>query len=105
MLFKCNSFSYFSVVPGCGGVLNVTEAAQTFISPGYPNGYLSNLDCRWVLNSPMGSKVWMNITDIDIESHSSCNYDILRIYGSRYNLKIFRFGEKERILTCISPIL
>ncbi|XP_053408750.1 cubilin-like isoform X2 [Mercenaria mercenaria] len=71
-------------VPGCGGILNVTDSLQTVISPGYPDGYQHNLDCTWILNSPVGSRIWLNITDINIEAHSSCSYDILKIYNSGY---------------------
>ncbi|KAL3836256.1 hypothetical protein ACJMK2_021695 [Sinanodonta woodiana] len=67
-------------VPGCGGVLVATEAAQTVISPGYPNGYPSSLDCVWTVSTPVGTRVWINITYIDLESHSTCNYDTLTIY-------------------------
>ena len=70
-------------MPGCGGMLNVTGSLQTVISPGYPYGYQDNLDCTWTLNSPAGSRIWLNITDIDIESHSSCNYDVLRIFNCK----------------------
>ncbi|WAR06690.1 CUBN-like protein, partial [Mya arenaria] len=73
-----------STTPGCGGILNVTDSVQTFTSPGYPTGYQSLLDCVWTLNTRLGTKVWLNITDIDIETHGSCIYDVVKVYSNNY---------------------
>lgn len=62
----------------------MSDSIQTVTSPGYPNGYQNDLDCTWVLNAPIGSRLWLNITNIDIEAHSSCNFDILAIFNSRF---------------------
>ncbi|KAH3692443.1 hypothetical protein DPMN_194284 [Dreissena polymorpha] len=75
-------------VPGCGGTLNVTEATQSLSSPGWPYGYLNNLRCTWSLVAPVGSRVWMNITDMDIESSPTCAFDNITI--NRYGFREFR---------------
>ena len=67
-------------MPGCGGFLNVTEAIQTVTSPGYPDNYENSLNCEWTMVSPQGSRIWMNISNIDIETHSTCVYDVLTLY-------------------------
>uniref|UniRef100_A0A8C0C3J7 CUB domain-containing protein n=1 Tax=Buteo japonicus TaxID=224669 RepID=A0A8C0C3J7_9AVES len=49
-------------------------------SPLYPAKYPNNQNCSWIIQaqepSP-GSTVELNILALDIESHSSCNYDKL----------------------------
>ena len=82
-------YSYSLTVPGCGGVLNVTDTVQTVTSPGYPGDYLNNLNCVWSMSTLAGNRIWMNITDIDLESHSSCNYDVLSIFNGKVFLSLF----------------
>ena len=71
-------------VPGCGGFLNVTEAVQTVTSPGYPGEYMNNLNCVWTMAAPMGSRIWMNISYIDVETHSTCVYDVLTLFDCEF---------------------
>uniref|UniRef100_A0A8C0FEB1 Cubilin n=1 Tax=Bubo bubo TaxID=30461 RepID=A0A8C0FEB1_BUBBB len=47
-------------------------------SPGWPMNYRNFADCVWLIRAP-GSTVELNILALDIESHSSCNYDKLII--------------------------
>nr|KAG5692365.1 hypothetical protein BaRGS_007978 [Batillaria attramentaria] len=71
-----------SAVAGCGGNLVAATTVQDLQSPGYPNGYSSSLNCVWNIAAPPGHRVWVNITAIDLEAHSSCNYDYVSIYDS-----------------------
>jgi hypothetical protein len=51
---------------------------NSLISPGYPNAYVSNLDCQWIIRSDSSSYVIvLNLLDFTLES---LNYDNLTIY-------------------------
>ncbi|KAL8573023.1 hypothetical protein ACOMHN_010453 [Nucella lapillus] len=64
---------------GCGGVLVAGHSTQYLQSPNYPNNYNNSLNCTWTISSSSGHRVWVNITDINLESHNSCYYDYVRI--------------------------
>ncbi|GFN89691.1 cubilin, partial [Plakobranchus ocellatus] len=61
----------------CGAVIETDRA--TLVSPGYP-GYRENLFCKFVLNPGSGKTLRLNFRDFQLERHSQCNYDYLRIY-------------------------
>ena len=63
----------------CGGDLVAGETPQEFASPGYPSGYANGLECEWRIRSVPGTRVMFNITDINLESHSSCNFDTVTV--------------------------
>jgi cubilin len=51
---------------------------RNFVSPGYPNAYVSNLDCQWTIRSDSSSYVIvLNLLDLMLESE---NFDNLTIY-------------------------
>uniref|UniRef100_A0A8D0GFF0 Cubilin n=1 Tax=Sphenodon punctatus TaxID=8508 RepID=A0A8D0GFF0_SPHPU len=64
---------------GCGG--EFSGASGSFSSPGYPNRYPNNKECIWFIHTTPGSSVQLTILEFDIEYHSSCNYDVLEVYG------------------------
>uniref|UniRef100_A0A8C3YL53 Cubilin n=1 Tax=Catagonus wagneri TaxID=51154 RepID=A0A8C3YL53_9CETA len=66
-------------VHGCGGELSGDTG--TFSSPGYPTGYPANKECIWYIHSAPGSSILLTIHDFDVEYHSTCNFDVLEIYG------------------------
>ncbi|KAJ1100774.1 hypothetical protein NDU88_005850, partial [Pleurodeles waltl] len=68
-----------TIAPGaCGGILMTGQTASFLFSPGWPSKYRNNIDCTWIIRAPE-STVEFNILSMDIESHSSCNYDKLVI--------------------------
>ncbi|NWR90257.1 CUBN protein, partial [Furnarius figulus] len=73
----------------CGGTVTTDETPSFLFSPGWPMNYRNFVDCVWLIRAP-GSTVEFNILSLDIESHSSCNYDQL----------IIRDGD-----TSLSPVL
>ncbi|NXG01683.1 CUBN protein, partial [Sakesphorus luctuosus] len=73
----------------CGGTVTSEETPSFLFSPGWPMNYRNFADCMWLIRAP-GSTVEFNILALDIESHSSCNYDQL----------IIRDGD-----TSLSPVL
>ncbi|XP_072020163.1 LOW QUALITY PROTEIN: cubilin-like [Amphiura filiformis] len=65
---------------GCGSTLIASDTQANFSSPGYPVSYQNNLDCRWIIESPVGTTIRFNITDISIEYHYICYYDSVKVY-------------------------
>ena len=85
------------------------------VTPGYPHGYLLFQVLRASLSwqrqmrrqhsrprvtrtvtppacsvrgrsgPPPGFRVWLNMTDVDLESHGTCNYDSVTAYSSKNN--------------------
>ncbi|XP_075684851.1 cubilin [Rhinoderma darwinii] len=66
-------------INGCGGDLSGPNG--TFSSPGYPMKYPNNRECVWYITTSPGSSIQISILDFDIEYHTSCDYDVLEIYG------------------------
>lgn len=62
---------------GCGGKL--VKSSGTFTSPGYPSNYPVATDCVWEIETEPGSRVQLNINDLDIESSTGCQYDFLEV--------------------------
>ncbi|NXH11671.1 CUBN protein, partial [Bucco capensis] len=68
-----------AIAPGaCGGTVTTEETPSFLFSPGWPLNYRNYADCVWLIRAP-GSTVEINILALDIEAHSSCNYDKLII--------------------------
>ncbi|XP_071062991.1 LOW QUALITY PROTEIN: cubilin [Pseudochaenichthys georgianus] len=67
--------------PGCGGTFTDSEAV--LISPNWPNNYAHNRQCIYLIKLPVGEKVSLNFTDIDIESHASCIFDYVEVRDGR----------------------
>lgn len=71
----------------CGGIITTGETPSFLFSPGWPRKYRNFADCTWLIRAPE-STVEFNILSLDIESHSSCNYDKL----------VIRDGEKPMLV-------
>ena len=67
-------------VSGCGGDIVAGNFYQSLQSPGYPSGYSHGLNCVWHVTASRGHRIWLNITDINLESHGTCNYDSVSVY-------------------------
>ena len=50
-------------------------------SPYYPSNYVNNLDCTYQISvgESSGGLIVLNFTHVDIESHSSCDYDSVEV--------------------------
>ncbi|KAG9276492.1 cubilin [Astyanax mexicanus] len=64
---------------GCGG--DLSGPSGNFTSPDYPNKYPDNRECVWYIQTSPGSSVTISIHEFDIESHPSCDFDLLEVYG------------------------
>ncbi|XP_055335662.1 cubilin-like [Paramacrobiotus metropolitanus] len=73
------------VTHGCGGDINVDrrDSLQNFItSPKYPGNYPPSTTCEWrLMSTEYGYGIMLNITHIDLESHSNCRWDKLEIFN------------------------
>ncbi|PIK39805.1 hypothetical protein BSL78_23359, partial [Apostichopus japonicus] len=63
----------------CGGDLQTPTGL--FSSPGYPRDYDHRRVCQWRITVEAGHLINLNFVDLDIESHSTCLYDSVRIYN------------------------
>ncbi|XP_077483788.1 cubilin-like [Amblyomma americanum] len=68
-----------SVDPECGGAMPVVNVGAVS-SPGYPDHYPSNRDCTWTLAVPAGRNIQLHLATVQMEHHSNCSYDFLKIY-------------------------
>ncbi|KAM4028087.1 cubilin isoform 1-T1 [Anomaloglossus baeobatrachus] len=66
-------------INGCGADLSGPNG--TFTSPNYPNNYPNNRECIWYITTSPGSSIQISIVDFNIEYHTTCNFDVLEIYG------------------------
>ncbi|XP_028390639.1 matrilin-2-like [Dendronephthya gigantea] len=75
----------------CGNIYLYTPGILT--SPFYPNDYLSNTNCTWIISSTNGTYVLLQFSFFSLEGGSSCPYDYLDVYdgNSMYAKKLGRF--------------
>ncbi|KAK6490308.1 cubilin [Huso huso] len=63
--------------PGCGGTY--TDSEGIIISPNWPNPYANNRQCVYVIRQPADELIYLNFTNIDLESHGSCSFDYIEV--------------------------
>lgn len=76
--------------PGCGGVF--TDSEGTIMSPNWPNDYAHNRQCIYLIMIPVGEKVALNFTHIDVEGYSNCAGDYVEVglvYDSQSSVLIY----------------
>ncbi|XP_055632024.1 cubilin homolog [Toxorhynchites rutilus septentrionalis] len=72
----------------CGGyqkviVLNDSDSTYNLTSPGYPNGYLTNLNCSWIFQSAISTfHPFLQLNYVDLEETNECLSDYLDISTS-----------------------
>ncbi|XP_072174323.1 cubilin-like [Diadema setosum] len=69
----------------CGGPLSAVSSPQTFSSPGFPDGYATNLDCIWIITAPINDNIILNFTSFALEFSNDCVFDWVRIYDGAAN--------------------
>ncbi|CAL8391408.1 unnamed protein product [Arctogadus glacialis] len=57
--------------PPCGGSLSISGS---FSSPGYPGNYHGNSYCVWQLRASNDHRIYLSITDLQLENCCSCDY-------------------------------
>ncbi|XP_053208270.1 cubilin-like [Panonychus citri] len=62
----------------CGGVLNSPNGIVT--SPNYPNPFNVPGECLWKIKTSDGSRLVVNLTDLELDSSLNCTQNVLIIY-------------------------
>lgn len=69
----------FSSGVKCGGILSAPSG--NISSPNFPSLYPFNIDCSWLIVVAEGSSVLLTFHHFELEYHTSCAYDYIRIYN------------------------
>lgn len=62
----------------CGGIY--TAETGFIFSPGYPKPYDAERSCEYDISAPQGKVIVLEFQDLDIESHSQCDFDNLEVF-------------------------
>lgn len=54
-------------------------AKGTISSPNYPNNYLRDLECVWILKSSVGNRISLNFINFELEEEEFCNEDYVEV--------------------------
>ncbi|XP_046566279.1 deleted in malignant brain tumors 1 protein-like [Haliotis rubra] len=65
--------------------LSATETDQYITSPGYPDRYVPHLYCVWHITAPRGKMIHVEVLDSELESSTSCRYDIVKAFDGTTN--------------------
>ncbi|CAL1529132.1 unnamed protein product [Lymnaea stagnalis] len=74
------SFNFSEISVTCGGHLRLTNSITSgyFMSPNYPQDYPENVDCTWIITSPMTERIKIDFEEtFYIEPHNYCDWDYL----------------------------
>ena len=73
----------------CQLIAYASHTPQPLTSPGWPQPYFQNLDCKWVLNGRRGFRIMIQILALDIGEQTlqvhpqkfsiNCNYILIDI--------------------------
>lgn len=74
--FELN-YEFVDIVNSCGG--HIYSSGGKINSPNWPLNYTENLDCHWILNTPPGTQLKLNIEIFDVEYTKNCSHDWLDI--------------------------
>ncbi|KAI9577187.1 hypothetical protein GQX74_015641 [Glossina fuscipes] len=80
--FELN-YEFVDVVNSCGG--HIHSSGGKINSPTWPLNYTENLDCHWILNTPPGTQLELNIEIFDLEYTKDCSHDWLDIRNGGSN--------------------
>lgn len=63
---------------GCSYTYQFNQVGQTAMlrSPGYPGNYGANIDCRYTISSPAGTRMSVDCSDFNLEASQNCQYDV-----------------------------
>ncbi|XP_036301063.2 CUB domain-containing protein 2 [Pipistrellus kuhlii] len=64
----------------CGGVL--TGLSGVLTSPGYPDHYPNDAECRWVIRAAGPATVKLVFADFQVEGSAECAYDYVAVLGA-----------------------
>lgn len=62
----------------CGGIYTAENGVIS--SPNYPNNYAGERNCEYDISAPQGKVIVLDVFDLDIETHSICEFDNLEVF-------------------------
>ena len=78
---------------GSGKVLSASANAGVIYSPNNPLRYRANQDCKWRITAPIGQRVLIYFTVLDLEAGCGCGCDTVKIFdGTSVNFKMLTQG-------------
>ncbi|XP_077865312.1 uncharacterized protein LOC100372820 [Saccoglossus kowalevskii] len=91
----CGDMSDELGCPGvCGGILE--GLSGSIESPNYPNNYPNNVECTWKIIGPVGTKMTLHVTSLDLEDDN----DFLKLFKAvnpvEKKLKVKYTGSENR---------
>ncbi|KAL0200288.1 hypothetical protein M9458_003475, partial [Cirrhinus mrigala] len=63
----------------CGGILSASSGNVS--SPNFPGLYPYNTECSWLIVVSEGSSVLLTFHHFELEYHTDCAYDYIKIYN------------------------
>lgn len=63
----------------CGGILSASSGNVS--SPNFPGLYPYNTECTWLIVVSEGSSVLLTFNHFELEYHTDCAYDYIKIYN------------------------
>ena len=79
-----------------------------FTSPNYPNIYPNAIECVWLIQTTLGSKIELTITEFDLEPSQgrdgNCHFDELNVYGGpdRTSPRLTHLCQKQTTPTVVT---
>ncbi|XP_059827436.1 cubilin [Hypanus sabinus] len=64
--------------PDCGGTYGDSEGILT--SPNWPRPYPSSRQCIYVIEQPIGERILLQFTHMDLEFHVNCSLDYIEVH-------------------------
>ena len=56
-----------------------TTSTGNITSPSYPGRYPNSASCDWTISQPVGTYILLTFHRMNVEFHSTCNYDYIYI--------------------------
>ncbi|XP_032232400.2 uncharacterized protein LOC5507775 [Nematostella vectensis] len=71
---------------------HMTSSSGSFSSPGYPRGYPADANCVWTIKVPVGKRVEVIFSNLDLEQDSSCPDNVRVLDGlTSWSVELRRF--------------
>lgn len=74
--FELN-YEFIDSTNQCGGKIH--SSTGKIHTPNWPSNYSSNLECTWILNTPPGTQMELQIEIFELEFTTNCTSDWLEI--------------------------
>ncbi|XP_048417522.2 cubilin isoform X2 [Stegostoma tigrinum] len=72
------------VDPACGGTYEDSKGILT--TPSWPNAYPSNRQCIYIIQQPIGERIHLQFTHMDLESNNSCSSVYVEVHDGETEL-------------------